>query len=187
VRSSGILTRYLDTMPPENVMFISCKSSLIAINMSRDEIDEKITVNKTDRLLKRRVSELYDRKLAYPNNLTFDLFDPKLLPPNFSDAGAGTLKLIEGKMGDSGSFTVELSKRRVSMPFWHRNWDNDELILCINGEAVWETEAGTIKLNPGKMIVIPRGIAHRVVIENNATNYVAVEIKSPSLKIIHNP
>jgi homogentisate 1,2-dioxygenase len=95
--------------------------------------------------------------------------------------------LIEGKMGDSGSFTVELSKRRVSMPFWHRNWDNDELILCIDGEAVWETEAGTIKLNPGKMIVIPRGIAHRVVIENNATNYVAVEIKSPSLKIIYNP
>jgi quercetin dioxygenase-like cupin family protein len=70
------------------------------------------------------------------------------------------------------------------MPFWHRNWDNDELIICISGEATWETEVGTIKLNPGKMIIIPRGIAHRVIVEGN-TNYIAIEIKSPSLKIVH--
>jgi mannose-6-phosphate isomerase-like protein (cupin superfamily) len=151
------------------------------------EVSEKITINKTEKFTKRQASELYRcRELAYPNSLMFDIInDPKLVPPNYVEAGAGTLKLIEGRVGGSvDSFTIELSKRRMPMPFWHRNWDNDELIICISGEATWETEVGTVKLNPGKMIIIPRGIAHSVIVEGN-TNYIAIEIKSPSLKIVH--
>ncbi|BBD72157.1 hypothetical protein HS1genome_0546 [Sulfodiicoccus acidiphilus] len=95
-----------------------------------------------------------------------------LVPDNMKRPDGETLKLIRGD-----GFSIELSKRRSTMPYWHRNMDYDEVIICISGEATWITEDGEFKLKAGEMLLIPRGIAHTAS-SSEDSNYVAIEVKS---------
>ena len=96
----------------------------------------------------------------------------KLLPPNMLSSSGPTMKILK-----SEETSIELSKRREKMPFWHRNMDFDEVIICISGEALWKTETGEFHLKPGTLIHIPRGVSHTV-IAKEGTDYTAIEIKS---------
>ncbi len=158
------------------------------------EIDERVTINGSDYWLKRRVpNPIPFLNVEYPASLQIDVMDPSLVTPNYQDAGAGTWKIIQGGVEPpnptqgnqyANGFSVEVSKRRRPMPFWHRNMDNDELIICMSGKVTWETELGKITLTPGHMFLIPRGVAHRVIPEESP-QYVAIEIKAPTMKILH--
>lgn len=158
------------------------------------ELDERITINGSDFWLKRKVpNPIPFLACDYPKSLQIDLLDPSLVAPNYQDAGAGTWKIIQGGneppnplQGNQyvNGFSVEVSKRRRPMPFWHRNMDNDELIVCIQGAVTWETDLGKIMLTSGKIIMIPRGVAHRVIPEESP-QYVALEMKAPTMKILH--
>jgi mannose-6-phosphate isomerase-like protein (cupin superfamily) len=44
---------------------------------------------------------------------------------------------------------------------WHKHDDTDELFLVIDGELDMEFRDRTERLEPGDMIVVPRGIEHR--------------------------
>ncbi|MDP8003712.1 MAG: hypothetical protein ACP5I6_01845 [Caldisphaera sp.] len=101
-------------------------------------------------------------KLGFKNIVTPDMTDPLAIPP---------LKLVSSK-----GLSIEFSRRRFSLPFYHRNMDYDELVICLKGNALWETEAGNFELNENEMLIIPRGIAHRPV--NPSNDYMALEIKS---------
>ncbi len=163
-------------------------------SQSIQQIDERITINGSDFWLKRKVpNPLPFLSCDYPESLFIDLKDPGLVPPNYQDAGAGTWKLIQGgreppnpMQGNQyvDGFSLEVSKRRRPMPFWHRNMDNDELIICINGVVTWETDLGKVTLTPGKIMVIPRGVSHRVE-PKEGEQYIAVEIKAPTIKVLH--
>jgi len=158
------------------------------------EADERITVNGSDFWIKRKLPNpppFLDSD--YPESLRINVMDPSLITPNYQDAGAGTWKIIQGGLEPpnpmqgnqyTNGFSLEVSKRRKPMPFWHRNMDNDELVICINGRVTWETELGKAVLTPGQMFMIPRGVAHRV-IPDEGTEYVAIEIKAPTMKILH--
>ncbi|MGC8572573.1 MAG: hypothetical protein C0172_04030 [Caldisphaera sp.] len=100
-------------------------------------------------------------KLSFINIDTPDMKDPVAIPP---------LRLVF-----SDNLSIEFSRRRFSLPFYHRNMDYDELIICLKGKALWETETGNFELNEGEMLIIPRGIAHRPV--NPSQDYTALEIK----------
>ncbi|MEM4303252.1 MAG: cupin domain-containing protein [Candidatus Caldarchaeum sp.] len=158
------------------------------------EVDERVTVNGSDYWLKRKLpNPVPFLNVDYPASLQINAMDPSLITPNYQDAGAGTWKIIQGGVEPpdptrgnqyANGFSIEVSKRRKPMPFWHRNMDNDELIICINGKVTWETELGKITLTPGHMFIIPRGVAHRVIPEESS-QYVAIEIKAPAMKILH--
>ena len=83
------------------------------------------------------------------------------------------------KMLTGDGISIELSKRRTVMPFWHRNMDFDEVIICVKGKATWKTEHGTYELNEGELLLIPRGVSHTAAATADS-EYMAIEIKSKS-------
>lgn len=46
---------------------------------------------------------------------------------------------------------------------WHRHADEDELFIVIRGELTIELRDGQITLEPGELVVIPKGVEHRPV------------------------
>ena len=46
---------------------------------------------------------------------------------------------------------------------WHRHDDEDELFLVHRGHLRLELRDGTVELGPGEMLVVPRGVEHRPV------------------------
>ena len=133
-----------------------------------DKIVEKLTSEGIDITFNREqgnIKETIERRTSYVDT-------NGLLPPNMLKNSGPTLKILT-----SDATRVELSKRREPMPFWHRNMDYDEVIICISGEATWTTETGEYHLKPGTMIHIPRGVSHTVVAKEG-TDYTAIEIKA---------
>ncbi len=130
-------------------------------------IKEKITSDEIDIEIERgefniKKSSRKAEKLTFKDITTPDMTDPLAIPP---------LRLVS-----SENLSIEFSRRRFSLPFFHRNMDYDELIICLKGSATWETESGNFELKEGEMLIIPRGIAHRPV--NPSNDYMALEIKS---------
>jgi mannose-6-phosphate isomerase-like protein (cupin superfamily) len=48
---------------------------------------------------------------------------------------------------------------------WHHHEKEDELFLVIKGELKMEFREKTVEVNPGEFIIVPRGIEHRPVAE----------------------
>ncbi len=44
---------------------------------------------------------------------------------------------------------------------WHKHDEEDELFFVISGKLAMELRDKTIEINPGEMIMIPRGVEHR--------------------------
>ena len=43
---------------------------------------------------------------------------------------------------------------------WHTHPDTDELFLVISGELVIQLRDGDVRLGPGEIFVVPRGVEH---------------------------
>jgi mannose-6-phosphate isomerase-like protein (cupin superfamily) len=48
---------------------------------------------------------------------------------------------------------------------WHRHAEEDELFLVLHGSLTIELRDGSVTLGPGEMVVIPKGVEHRPVAE----------------------
>ena len=48
---------------------------------------------------------------------------------------------------------------------WHSHEDEDELFLVLRGRLRIEMEAGDVELGPGELYVVPRGVRHNPVAE----------------------
>jgi mannose-6-phosphate isomerase-like protein (cupin superfamily) len=48
---------------------------------------------------------------------------------------------------------------------WHQHEDEDELFLVVRGRLRLEFRDGAVELEPGEMLVVPRGVEHRPVAE----------------------
>ncbi len=46
---------------------------------------------------------------------------------------------------------------------WHQHAEQDELFLVVRGELTIELRDGQVKLGPGELVVIPKGVEHRPV------------------------
>ncbi len=103
-----------------------------------------------------------------------NIFDDKFQPSNYSKADGTPLRLF-----DSKSVKIDISKRsKEDMGFWHRNVDNNEVIICVRGALRWETEMGNVILREGEMILIPKGISHRSMLcEDSLEENVLIELK----------
>ena len=46
---------------------------------------------------------------------------------------------------------------------WHQHAEEDELFVVLRGELTIELRDGAVKLGPGELVVIPKGVEHRPV------------------------
>lgn len=66
---------------------------------------------------------------------------------------------------------AELNGQHVKLakllgPFvWHRHEDEDELFLVLHGTLAMEFRDRTLTLREGQLVVVPRGVEHRPVAE----------------------
>jgi mannose-6-phosphate isomerase-like protein (cupin superfamily) len=68
---------------------------------------------------------------------------------------------IAGELNDSYVKLVKLKGEFV----WHHHELEDELFLVIAGTLVIQTRTGDIVLHPGEFVIIPHGVDHRPVAE----------------------
>jgi len=65
-------------------------------------------------------------------------------------------------VGELNGQQVKLAKFKG--PFiWHHHDDEDELFLVHRGNFRMELRDGTIELGPGDFVIVPRGVEHRPV------------------------
>jgi mannose-6-phosphate isomerase-like protein (cupin superfamily) len=51
---------------------------------------------------------------------------------------------------------------------WHQHEDADEMFLGVRGTFRVETRDRTVEVGPGEMLVVPRGVEHRTVADEEA-------------------
>lgn len=61
---------------------------------------------------------------------------------------------------------------------WHHHADADELFLVLRGRLRIELRDGAVALEPGEMVIVPRGVEHRPVAEGD--DEVAVLLFEPA-------
>jgi mannose-6-phosphate isomerase-like protein (cupin superfamily) len=58
---------------------------------------------------------------------------------------------------------------KVKGPFtWHKHDDTDDFFLVLKGELTIKLRDGDVKLKPGQVFVVPRGVEHCPVAEEEA-------------------
>ncbi len=65
-------------------------------------------------------------------------------------------------VGELNGQEVKLAKFKGEFP-WHHHEAEDEMFLAIKGSFKIEFRDKTIELSPGEFLVIPRGVEHRPV------------------------
>jgi mannose-6-phosphate isomerase-like protein (cupin superfamily) len=60
---------------------------------------------------------------------------------------------------------------------WHHHDDEDELFLVVSGRLRMELRDGEVVLDPGELLVVPKGVEHRPVAEGE-THIVLIEPKT---------
>jgi mannose-6-phosphate isomerase-like protein (cupin superfamily) len=61
---------------------------------------------------------------------------------------------------------------------WHHHDDEDELFLVLTGRMRMQLRDGDVVVEPGELIVVPRGVEHCPLAETDDTQVVLVEPKT---------
>ncbi|HSP73524.1 MAG TPA: cupin domain-containing protein [Gaiellaceae bacterium] len=80
---------------------------------------------------------------------------------------------IVAELNDTHVKVVKLEGEFV----WHHHDDEDELFLVLSGWLRMELRDGEVILEPGQLLVVPKGVEHRPVAEGE-THVVLVEPKT---------
>ena len=51
---------------------------------------------------------------------------------------------------------------------WHKHDDTDDFFLVLSGRIVIQLRDGAVRLGPGEVFVVPKGVEHRPVAEDEA-------------------
>ena len=68
---------------------------------------------------------------------------------------------------------VMVAKARGSYA-WHKHEDTDDFFLVLKGSLMIEMRDGSVHLGPGEMFVVPRGVEHRPV-ANEEAHFILIE------------
>ncbi len=91
----------------------------------------------------------------------FSLFDERWSPKIVAELNDTHVKIVKVE----GEFV------------WHHHDDEDELFLVVAGRLRMQFRDGDVVLEPGELIVVPKGVEHRPVAEGE-THVVLVEPKT---------
>ena len=50
--------------------------------------------------------------------------------------------------------------------FWHKHDDTDDFFFVLKGHLMIETEHGNVEMGPGDLYVVPRGVMHRPIADD---------------------
>lgn len=67
-------------------------------------------------------------------------------------------------VGELNGQAVKLAKVKGEF-VWHDHKDEDELFFIIKGTLKIEFRDKTVELNPGEMLIVPRGVEHKPIAE----------------------
>lgn len=67
-------------------------------------------------------------------------------------------------IGDLNGQQVKLAKVKGAF-VWHNHADEDELFFIVKGTLKIEFKTETITLNEGELLIVPKGVAHRPIAE----------------------
>ncbi len=65
-------------------------------------------------------------------------------------------------VGELNGQEVKLAKFQGEFP-WHHHENEDEMFLAVKGSFRIEFRDRTVKLSPGEFVIVPRGVEHRPV------------------------
>ena len=51
---------------------------------------------------------------------------------------------------------------------WHKHDDTDDFFLVLSGRIIIQLRDGAVRLGPGEVFVVPKGVEHRPVAEDEA-------------------
>lgn len=68
-------------------------------------------------------------------------------------------------VGELNGQEVKLVKFQGEFP-WHHHENEDEMFMAINGSFRIEFRDRTVSLSPGEFIIVPRGVEHRPIAED---------------------
>ncbi len=68
-------------------------------------------------------------------------------------------------VGEVNHCQVKLAKLHGEF-IWHQHEHEDELFLVVEGRLTMQLRDGEVTLDPGEMLIVPRGVEHRPVAEN---------------------
>ncbi|MEU6678778.1 cupin domain-containing protein [Streptomyces sp. NPDC046853] len=89
----------------------------------------------------------------------------KPVPVNIADRLAEFSELWSQKtVAVLNDYEVKLAKLQGEF-VWHRHEDTDELFLVISGRLTIQLRDGDVVLAPGELFVVPRGVEHCPVAE----------------------
>lgn len=71
---------------------------------------------------------------------------------------------------------VKLAKMKGEY-VWHQHDNEDEMFIVLSGELDIELEDKVLKLSPGELVVIPKGLQHKPVAKNEV-KVMLIELKS---------
>jgi mannose-6-phosphate isomerase-like protein (cupin superfamily) len=91
----------------------------------------------------------------------FSLFDEPWSPKIFAELNDAYVKVVKLE----GEFV------------WHHHDDEDELFWVVSGRLRMELRDGEVVLEPGQLVVVPKGVEHRPVAEGE-THVVLIEPKT---------
>jgi mannose-6-phosphate isomerase-like protein (cupin superfamily) len=58
---------------------------------------------------------------------------------------------------------------------WHKHDDTDDFFLVLKGELDIELRDSTVKLQPGEMYIVPKGVEHRPVARKGEVHLLLIE------------
>ena len=70
-------------------------------------------------------------------------------------------------VGELNGQQVKLAKSRGTF-VWHHHEDEDELFLVVKGHLRIEFRDRNVELDPGEFLIVPRGVEHRPVADEEA-------------------
>lgn len=120
-----------------------------------------------------RIKHSYSQILCAPPDAVFPLLCPveeeKWVPgwkPAFviSSSGVAERDCIFQTAGELNGQYVKLAKLKGAF-IWHHHENEDELFMVIKGKLTIKLKAQDIELNEGQFFIIPRGVEHPPVAE----------------------
>lgn len=70
-------------------------------------------------------------------------------------------------VGSYNDTKIQVAKTKGEF-VWHSHADTDDLFLVLKGRITVETREGAIEVGEGELLVVPRGVEHRPVAEEEA-------------------
>jgi mannose-6-phosphate isomerase-like protein (cupin superfamily) len=71
-------------------------------------------------------------------------------------------------VGELNGQQVKLAKLKGEF-VWHHHAHEDELFLILHGQLEMQFREGSVRLGPGEFLIVPRGVEHRPVAEEEVS------------------